>query len=333
MRTAVRLSLGVMLAGLVACTGQQGAPGPQGDQGIQGEQGPAGPPGPQRLEGATGGTVSGDVKATGDVRAGGYRLNYPRQPSLLSGITPHGCVGLGWTGAGGTFTGYSGTAIFPTRLPSAPIMVATIDADTGGAVSLRLLRPSSNRVTFRCNNTADSIHWLAIESGVHTISGHRIEAGVVPTAGLSGTVSFTPPGFSTPPIVLLAVDETGVASANVFTRITGAPSTTGFSFATSTAGRSLHWIAMEPGTYQHGRYKWTAGTPATGTCSAACTLPYPAGTATAPTVLLTINDTGALGGADRIYLTGSTPTSAGFGMNAATENVFYAVVEDLPDQP
>jgi len=315
MRAAVRWILASMLIGLMACvgakgdTGDPGPTGPQGPAGSVGAQGPAGPPGPG--------------------------ITFPVMPELLSGITPHGCGGLSWTGAGGTFQGYGGTAIFPSRFRTGnPVVVATLDADTGGANSIRLLRPSSNRVTFRCNNTADTVHWLAMQPGVYTVGGHRIEAGVVPNTGTgtSGTISFTPPGFSTAPIVLLAIDETA-AAGTLTTRVTGSPSTTQFTYSLNAAtnGLALHWIAMEPGTYVHDRYRWTAGVlPVnTPTSCTSCTLPRPSGLATDPGVFLTINDTNATGG-DRIWITGQTPAGITFQLNAATENVFYAVMEDLP---
>jgi hypothetical protein len=336
MRAAARLGLVLVLVGLGACKGEVGAQGAPGAQGPQGDPGPPGPPGdPQTsINNLTGGTIVGDVAVTGNLTAGGHQVLHPRQ--ILAGISPSGCTPKNWNGS--AFTAYTGGAIFPAKLPANdPVVVASMDVSSVGANSLRLHRPSSNRVTFKCNDTTDAIHWLAMERGVHDVGGKRIEAGTVPSAGATGTVQFTPPGFGAPPIILLAVDETkGVGT--LATRVSSAPSGTGFAYYTNPAntGTTLHWIAMEPGTYTLGRYKWTAGSLNSAACSPNCTLPFPDGasTATDPVVVVTINDATA-GGPDRIWFNSTTAqqqvtVSMSGGTAGPAENVFYVVLEDLP---
>ena len=96
------------------------------------------------------------------------------------------------------------------------------------------------------------------------------------------------------------------------------------------AADNLHWIAMEPGTYTRGRFRWTAATiTPPGNCSDACTYTYPTAFTTAPAVLLTMHDTNNSGPTwIRVHATSTT----GFQYrmdSAALERLHYVAVEQL----
>ena len=325
-----RLLLSASLA-LLGCKGETGATGPQGQVGPQGDPGPKGDPGEPRtsVDGLDGGIISGSVGVTGDLTVGGRPVGYRSGPLVLGGDSPLGCV------SSGTFT--NGTVSFPASFAANPVVVATVDetGDDNGAIWARLLRLAPNRVGFRCGNApADGINWLAIESGTFTISGKQVEAGVASGAVSGGSISFPTP-FSAPPIVLLTVDETGDNSGGAFARVINTVTTTGFQYWLDGSSDALHWIAMEPGDYQHGRYQWTAGVMGTNnTCSTPCTLTFPRPLQTAPAVLLTINDTNN-SGAQGLRIQRVTTTQLRFllydttGTGLATENVFYVLLQEL----
>lgn len=112
-------------------------------------------------------------------------------------------------------------------------------------------------------------------------------AGHVDTAGNYGTITF-PAAFTVPPVVLLTIDESGDNNGPTQTRINGAVSATQVSYyVDSTTASRLHWIALDPGSYSYGRYRWTAGVwNNPGSCSP-CTVPYGTSFVGHPGVLIT----------------------------------------------
>lgn len=322
---------GVVAVVLLACTGPKGDPGqegPVGPSGLQGVTGPTGPAG--TFAGAFVGDagISGNVTISGDLTAGGHVLTYPRQPLLLAGMSPQGCSNA----ASAAFP--NGTVIFPTSFPGNPVLVGTVDEsnDDNGATWLRILQNAPNRVAIRCGDApspADAIHWLAIEPGVHQISGKRVMAGSATGAVSGGSVSFPMP-FSAPPVVFLTIDESVDNGGGTVSRVIGNVTATGFQYWLDGSSDALNWVAMDPGDYQHGRYSWTAGVISTAnSCSAGCTYTLPNALATAPVALLTINDTDN-SGAIYARLLRVTRTQIRFRMNSTTENVFYLLLQEAP---
>src|SRR5262249_32377644 len=97
MPIAARWGRGAVFAVSLSC---QGAKGPKGDPGAARPQGEAGPS--VSINGLDGGTVNGAVTVTGDLTAGGHLLTWPRNPSLVSGITTNGCGPFLWSGGATT---------------------------------------------------------------------------------------------------------------------------------------------------------------------------------------------------------------------------------------
>ena len=150
-------------------------------------------------------------------------VGYARNPTVLMGMAPSGCINSG------AFP--NGSVSFPTLFPATPVLVSTLDetGDDYGGTWNRLRALSRNRVAFRCDAYSDAVHWFAIEPGNHVISGKKVMAGVVRAAVNGGTVSF-PGTFSSPPVILLGIDESTDNSGANYARVVGAPSTTGFQY-------------------------------------------------------------------------------------------------------
>ena len=317
-----------MTVGLWACKGDKGDPGPAGNDGRQG------PPGPSvTIDGLDGGTVHGDSQVVGSLTvsgglvAGGTMLTYARPPLVLAGVASDGCRIQPAAGSGS----YNGNVTLPVRFPANPVVLATIDEtnDDYGPSWVRLLHLAPNRISFLCDLPADAIHWFAIEPGVHTIDGKRVEAGIVSGPVSGGNVSF-PAAFPTPPVVLLQIDESGDNVGGQKSRVIGNPTTSGFQYWIDSNSDALHWVAFEPGTYVHGRYRWTAGTiPTNNTCTVPCTFSFPTALSTAPEALVTVNDVDNAG-ADSARLYKVTPAQLQVRLNGgSTENLFYLLLEDL----
>jgi hypothetical protein len=346
MRTAARWGLAAVSAVVLGC---QGAQGPKGDPGPPGPQGEAGPS--VSINGLDGGTVNGAVSVNGDLIAGGHLLTYPKNPAMASGITPNGCGQLFWSG--GTASGLgNGMALFPLRtLSGTPVVLAQIDesGDEAGATAVRIVRPASNRVSFRCSTQADAIHWLAADpspagSSWQFPGGLQVEAGVQDLATTTNTGSITfPMPFSQEPVVLLTIEEPGtVGNAVDFARVIQNTTATSFAYlleANPAAGLKLHWIAMgtaagnsapQPWTFTHGRYRWTAGYITNGACTAPCTYNFPSPLLTAPHVFLTVHDTDGVSVPNYARIMGVTPAQLLYRVPSATERINYVILEDLP---
>jgi hypothetical protein len=85
---------------------------------------------------------------------------------------------------------------------------------------------------------------------------------------------------------------------------------------------------MEPGDYQHGRFKWKAGKVSTNNgCSTPCTYDFPSQFSMAPGMLFTIHDTNN-SGATWVRSLRITPAQVQFRMDATTEDVFYVAFEE-----
>jgi hypothetical protein len=273
-------------------TGAQGDPGPQGIQGIAGPPGDTGPPGePQTsVDGLTGGTIEGSVTVNGTLSvSGGVALGYPTNPRLVFDMTTSICRSIN--------DQWGGWQKLPISFDEDPIIMASIDESINnqGASWLRLRRLTRNRFGLRCSSNADAIHWMAIEPGVHTISGKKVIAAKVPNVINQSSVFF-PEAFDTPPVILLMVDETIDNTGGTHVRIINTPGNTGFQIWSNTTLGALHYVAMEPGTYEHGQFSWQAGTfNAPPGCSNPCTMSWPIPFSSAPYVLATVHDTNNAG--------------------------------------
>lgn len=273
---------------LSGCMGSEGVPGPPGEGGTNGENGANGVNG---ADGSDGfhcwdlnqnriGDADEDVNGDGawntlDCGSQGYL----RAPLVLAGRTPDGCKAT----PGGTDVGW---VEFPATFFDDPVFVSTIDEslDNQGPTWHRIRRLTRNRVGLRCNAPADAIHWLALEPGVHMIDGKKVQAGTLPLA-TSGTNIVFPEEFSAPPVIVLGIDESIDDNGTNYARVSGAPATDGFKIWLNGPADGLHWIAMEPGDYEYGRYQWRAGTiTPPGDFTLVPELP------SAPTVIMTIHD-------------------------------------------
>lgn len=346
MRGAAWWGLAAVFTVALACTG------PQGPRGDPGPPGPQGDPGPSvSIDGLDGGSVNGAVNVNGDLTAGGHLLTYPKAPSMVSGITTNGCGPLFFNG--GTPAGISnGMALFPLRTVSSPVVLAQVDesGDDNGATSVRIVRPASNRVSFRCNSMADAIHWLAMDpspagSSWPLPNGLQVEAGVqqnLSTTAATGAVTFPMP-FSQEPVVLLTIEEPGtVGNAIDFARVIQNTTPSGFTYsleAAPAAGLNLHWVALgtaagnsaqQPWTFTHGRYRWTAGFIQSGACASPCTYNFPSPLLTSPHVFLTVHDTDAVNIPNYVRILGVTPAQLLYRLQQPTERVNYIILEDLP---
>jgi hypothetical protein len=268
--------------------GEPGAPGLPGLQGPPGEPGPQGPPGePQTsVDGLTGGTIEGDVVINGSITVNGGLDRYPRDPLLVMGNKPEASVGS----HGDAYYGWiQSPAIFPTD----PIFVATNDEslNNNGATWMRLRRLTRDRFGIRTNAATDAVHWMAIEPGVHTIDGKTVVAGRTANVGNNSSIFFDHI-FAQPPVVLIFIDESGNDNGAGNARIIGNVATSGFQIWADGAMDGLHWVAMDPGEYSYGPYRWRAGviTPP-GNCTNPCSYTFNPAFPTSPNVLLTINDT------------------------------------------
>lgn len=232
--------------------------------------------------GLAGSTVQAALDELGTFHRGGYARN----PLVLMGIDVAGCTGK-------NNNQYYGTVVFPSKFGTDPVVVLTGDetANNDGSSWWRLRRVARSRTTYRCNANSDMMHWMAMEAGVHTISGKKVMAGKVGSSTGNGDAVFFPATFDVPPVVLIFGDETGDNSGGSRQRVINTPTTQGFEIWADGTFDDLHFIAMEPGEYEHGRYTWTAGTFDTVGCAATCTRPWPgAGFDSAPGVLMTINE-------------------------------------------
>jgi hypothetical protein len=300
--------------------------GPAGPEGPGGPEGPKGDPGEPRtsLDGLAGGTVTGDLVVTGSITATGGSLGYPKSPRVLFGFTS----GLCEASYGDTFYGFQE---FPAAFPQNPIVVASNDEslNNNGATWRRLKYIQPNRFGLRCDAITDAVGWMAIDPGVHTISGKTVVAGRTTGIGNNGSVFFNYV-FSGNPVVIAMPDETGDDNGMSVMRLIGQPAASGFQIWANGTADALHWIAMDPGTYTRGRFRWTAGvlTPP-GNCTNSCSFTYPTPFTTAPFVLLTMHDTNNSG---PTWIRVSNTTTQGFQYrmdDASLERLHWVAVETL----
>ncbi len=273
-------------------------------------------------------SVTGSTDLNGPVTINGRLLGYADSPLLLSGMSTDACRGI--------TTVWGGYIEFPTDFPAAPVFVGTIDEslNNSGAGWMRIRRaPSRNRVGLRCGNTSDATPWMAIEPGNHVIDGKSVMAGVQTTVS-NGQALFFPAVFPTVPILILMIDESGNDSGATYVRAINAVSTGGFEVYLNNGADAVHWIAMEAGDYQHGRYRIQAGQFNTNNaCSGTCTFDFPQAFTNTPNVMLTVLDTNN-SGATYARLRNVTETSVSFRTAnsagaATTEFVNFIAIEEI----
>ena len=267
--------------------------------------------------------VTGDLTITGSLNAGGVSFGFPSNPLVLLGREEEFCT----AGSGNNV----GWVTYPTRFPSPPVFVAGMDEslNDSGASWIRTHQSNVNRAGLRCSSNLDSLHWIAIEPGTHTIDGKTVQAGV--TTGVSnGSAVFFPQPFAQPPVVLLQVDQTTNQSGAVYIRSIGTVSTGGFEIYTDGQIDGVAWIAMDPGEYTYGNWHWYADVYATGNnCSGSCTWSLPASMFTdAVNAVMTINDTNN-NGASYIRHRALAADTVTARMNSSSENIHYLVWESL----
>lgn len=267
--------------------------------------------------------VTGDLTITGSLNAGGVSFGFPSNPLMLLGREEQFCT----SGSGNNV----GWVTYPTRFPADPVFVAGMDEslNDSGASWIRTHQSYVNRAGVRCSSNLDSLHWIAIEPGTHTIDGKMVQAGI--TTGVSnGSAVFFPQVFSQPPVVLLQVDQTNNQSGGVYIRSIGTITTGGFEIYTDGQIDGVAWIAMDPGEYTYGNWHWYADVfNAANSCSSSCTWSLPSGMFTdAVNAVMTINDTNN-NGASYIRHRALSSSSVTARMNSNTENIHYLVWERL----
>lgn len=272
----------------------KGIPGEKGDKGEVGETGAQGPKGDPKtsVDGLAGGTISGDVVIDGTLQVKNQQLGFATDPLVLFGRTPNGCTSSN--------SNYFGWVELPTHFDVDPVILVSNDEslNNNGATWERLTRLRRNRFGVRCDAVSDALHWMAIEPGIHTIDGKTVMAGVQPTVK-NGDSIFFPDNFDSPPVVLVFIDETGDDNGSTEIRIRGEVGNSGFQLTVngSSGADNVHWVALEPGTYKHGRYTFEAGVfENLNACSNPCTWSWPTPWPRAPGVVHTITDTNNSGG-------------------------------------
>ncbi|NUN14189.1 MAG: hypothetical protein HUU55_11195 [Myxococcales bacterium] len=221
------------------------------------------------------------------------------------------------------------------NFPQTPIFASTIDEslDDSGATWCRLEKSLlTNRLGIRCDGQSDSLHWMAIQPGVHTISGKKVIAGRFTKSGADVVTSdtvFFPQLFNAPPVVLIFPDVSPDSSGGTIVRIIGNVTTGGFQVYADSGIDALHWIAMDAGEYNHGNLHWYAGIHATNnTCTNPCTLIYPVSFNGPPAAVLTIHDINN-SGASWVRHRTISDTALIYRMNSSTENVHYVLFDTL----
>ena len=217
----------------------------------------------------------------------------------------------------GSPTTYGNYIEFEKDFPSAPVVIATVDEtiNQNGAAWVRQERTArANEVAFTTNLSADRVHWFAIEPGVHQVSGKTVQAGRDTSGSFPANVTFPQP-FSTAPVVFLMMDASDRpigSSEPTWIRINASVTANGFTAYPAGLAYKFQWIAMEPGTYEHGRFKWVAGVHDNSGSGPQATVNLPAGfnmTDRNPGGIVTMFDTNG-SGANWIRLTELAPQSA-----------------------
>jgi len=267
--------------------------------------------------------ITGDLTITGSLNAGGVTFGLPTNPMMLLGRTEEFC-----TASSGNNVGW---VTYPASFPATPVFVGGMDEslNDSGASWIRTHQSHRNRAGVRCSSNLDSLHWLAIEPGQHTVDNRMIQAGTTGSVS-SGSAIFFPQVFAQPPVVLVQVAQTNNQSGATRLRIINTVTTGGFEIWTDGQIDALSWIAMEPGEYTYGNWHWYAGVYATGnSCSSSCTWSLPSNMFTdAVNAVMSINDTNN-SGASYIRHRALAADEVTVRMNNSAENIHYVVWENL----
>jgi hypothetical protein len=276
-------------------------------------------------------TVDGDLVVGGDVIVNGQPIGPGGGPGFPTGPVLH----FGISGGAGAVGSYEYIQ-YPSPFPANPILLAGIDetVDDSGPSWTRITRNTDTRSAIRLDGAADALHWLAMQPGVYNISGKQVIAGSFTKAGGATTndTVFFPQLFSQPPVVMLLVDESVDNNGASSVRIINNVSTGGFQLWLDGTADAVHWIAMEPGNYTHGRYQWRAGVfELNNSCTTTCNnIPWPGGPfATTPGVILTINDINNSGASwSRLLRVAKDTLSFRLTGSTSTERVFFVAFEN-----
>jgi len=267
--------------------------------------------------------ISGDLDVQGSVTLNGLDVGYPTNPQVLFGSEN------GFCNNNGTNVGWID---YPVRFGAPPVLVAGIDEsiNNNGATWMRVERSYGNRAGLRCDSMADSVDWLAIEPGVHTIDNKTVMAGQLNTA-TSGDAIFFPAVFTQPPVVLVFPDETGNQSGAARARIINTVTTGGFEIWLDNPADNLNWVAFDAGEYTYGPWHFYAGVwNINNSCvggNTNCQVNLPSGMFTdAVDLIASLNDTNN-SGASYVRSRLLTNDEIRLYLNGSTENVHYVAFE------
>ncbi len=304
-------------AGAVGPTGPIAPAGPAGPPGPVGPTGPQGPAGPAGANGAVGATgpagTQGPAGPAGAVGPTGPQGPYP-VVAVGGGLTGDGSPGsplalatsafaFGRTGAVEAFDAFE----FNHTFSQTPVVLATVhEQDNSGAMEVRLngLSRSHADIQVYCNGQAraDSLAWMGVLPGAHTVQGKTIRAGRTAAGGSTTVAVLFPGAFTQKPVVIVLPDEINSNSGAITCRVISV-STTSFTAncfvgSTNSAPEAIQWVALEP----------TGGTPLTidghtvqagyaASNSATGTIAFPVPFTSAPSVVLAslyeLNNAGA----------------------------------------
>lgn len=143
-----------------------------------------------------------------------------------------------------------------------PVFLASIDESfsgfggPNGGVFAKLTRVRDNRVSVGVNAPVDGLDWMAIAEGVHEISGKTVVSG---RESITSSVTDIPLPqlFASPPIVLVFAEESSLGTM-AWARVIRVEQDR-FDVQLNAAASVVHWVALEPGEYRSGPYRWTAG--------------------------------------------------------------------------
>ncbi|GAA5477606.1 hypothetical protein [Haloferula helveola] len=249
---------------------------------------------------------------------------YATNPLVLAGNTTAGSISA---------SNWGGFIHFPKNFDTTPVCIAGIDEtidDNGGTfIAQQVNGTRSNEVAFRTNAACDRVHWFAIEPGVHTISGKSVMAGVESVTSNPQVINF-PQSFAAPPIVFVMAARPSPYNNPEWIRLNAPTTATTFTVYAQSPTYECHWIAMDPGEYEHGRYKWLAGSEDISLHSPPQIpdLAFPVGFNTTegnPGVIGTILDTNGSGGATWIRLRDVKPQTAQLRIGDVTEFANYLI--------
>ena len=174
---------------------------------------------------------------------------------------------IGQAGVASVKQGSSGqwfSVTFAEALENPAVVMGPISFNGGQAATMRVREVSDTGFEFQLDewdyldgaHTAETVSWLAVESGVHVVGGQKIAAGVGQASEAGGSIGFGTSfgsGSGSAPVVAAQVTSTNDPDAAT-DRISGVTGT-GFTVklddeeanGSAHGAESLAWIAMQKG--------------------------------------------------------------------------------------